>query len=50
VKLCEAGRHSAFSLETQNFPDSVNQAAFPSIILRPDDTYHSSVYASSIKP
>jgi aldose 1-epimerase len=42
---------SAFCLETQHFPDSVNQPAFPSIILRPDDTYrHTCVYAFSTKP
>ena len=33
------GRHTAFCLETQHFPDSVNQPKFPSIILRPGQTY-----------
>jgi aldose 1-epimerase len=33
-------RHSAFCLETQHFPDSVNHADFPSVILRPGNTYH----------
>lgn len=33
------GRHHAFCLETQHFPDSVNHAHFPSVILRPGDTY-----------
>jgi aldose 1-epimerase len=32
-------RHSAFCLETQHFPDSVNHPNFPSIILRPGQTY-----------
>jgi aldose 1-epimerase len=32
-------QHSAFCLETQHFPDSVNQPKFPSIILRPGQTY-----------
>jgi|SRR5208282_4740302 len=32
-------RHSAFCLEPQHFPDSVNQPQFPSIILRPGQTY-----------
>jgi len=32
-------RHSAFCLETQHFPDSVNHANFPSVILRPGHTY-----------
>ncbi len=33
------GRHSAFCLEAQHFPDSVNQPNFPSVILRPGQTY-----------
>jgi aldose 1-epimerase len=33
------GRHSAFCLEAQHFPDSVNQPKFPSVILRPGQTY-----------
>ena len=32
---------SGFCLETQHFPDSPNQAAFPSTILRPGETYES---------
>ncbi|MGD0744916.1 MAG: aldose epimerase family protein, partial [Verrucomicrobiota bacterium] len=32
-------RHSGFCLEAQHFPDSVNQPRFPSIILRPGQTY-----------
>ena len=32
-------RHSAFCLETQHFPGSLQHAAFPSIILRPGQTY-----------
>jgi aldose 1-epimerase len=32
-------QHAALCLETQHFPDSVNQPAFPSIILRPGQTY-----------
>ena len=31
--------HSAFCLETQHFPDSVNHPNFPSTILRPGQTY-----------
>jgi aldose 1-epimerase len=34
------GKHAAFCLETQHFPDSPNQAAFPSTILKPGETYH----------
>ena len=33
-------RHDAFCLETQFFPDAVNQPNFPSIILQPGETYH----------
>lgn len=32
-------QHSAFCLETQHFPDSVNQPNFPSTILLPGQTY-----------
>lgn len=40
----------AFCLETQHFPDSVNQPAFPPTILRPGKTYRSStVYRFSTR-
>jgi aldose 1-epimerase len=32
-------QHSGFCLETQHFPDSVNQPKFPSVILQPKETY-----------
>jgi aldose 1-epimerase len=32
-------KHAAFCLETQHFPDSVNQPTFPSTILEPGQTY-----------
>ncbi len=32
---------TAFCLETQHFPDSPNQPQFPSTLLRPGETYHS---------
>lgn len=32
---------TAFCLETQHFPDSPNQPAFPSVVLRPGAAYHS---------
>lgn len=35
------GRRSGFCLETQHFPDSANQPAFPSIVLRPGETRRS---------
>lgn len=34
-------QHEAFCLETQHYPDSPNQAKFPSTLLRPGATYHS---------
>lgn len=34
-------RHSAFCLETQHYPDSINQSQFPSTILRPGQVYRS---------
>jgi aldose 1-epimerase len=33
------GEHSGFCLETQHFPDSPNQPAFPSTVLNPGETY-----------
>jgi aldose 1-epimerase len=39
-------RHSAFCLETQNFPDAPNKPNFPSSVLRPGETYrHTCIYA-----
>ena len=35
----EYGQYSAFCLETQHYPDSVNHANFPSTILRPGEKY-----------
>ena len=32
-------RHSAFCLETQHFPDSINHPHFPSVVLRPGHTF-----------
>ena len=41
---------TAFCLETQHFPDSPNQPAFPSTVLEPGKTYQtSSVYHFSVK-
>ena len=34
-------RRGGFCLETQHFPDSPNQPGFPSVILRPGQTYRS---------
>ena len=35
------GHRSGFCLETQHFPDSPNQSAFPSTVLQVDDVYQS---------
>ena len=32
-------QHGGFCLETQHFPDSINQPDFPSVVLRPGETY-----------
>jgi aldose 1-epimerase len=41
---------SACCLETQHYPDSINQPNFPSIVLRPGETYtHTCVYAMGVK-
>jgi aldose 1-epimerase len=33
-------KYSGFCLETQYFPDTINQPQFPSSILRPGELYH----------
>ena len=35
------GQHAGFCLETQHFPDSPNEPTFPSTVLRPGETFHS---------
>ncbi|MGW1454904.1 aldose epimerase family protein [Salegentibacter agarivorans] len=35
------GHRSGFCLETQHYPDSPNQEGFPSVVLKPGDTYSS---------
>jgi aldose 1-epimerase len=43
-------RHTALCLETQHFPNSVNQVKFPSIILRPGQTYRqTTVYKFAVQ-
>ena len=34
-------KHAGFALETQHFPDSPNEPSFPSTVLRPGQTMHS---------
>lgn len=36
---CSYQKQGGFCLETQHYPDSINQPQFPSIVLRPDETY-----------
>jgi len=43
-------KHFGFCLETQHFPDAVNQPSFPSVVLRPGQTYrHVTVYRFSVE-
>jgi aldose 1-epimerase len=43
-------KYTAFCLETQHYPDSPNQPAFPSILLKPGQTMHSeTVFAFSVQ-
>lgn len=44
------GQFSGVCLETQHYPDSINQPHFPSVVLRPCDVYHTeTIYAFSTK-
>lgn len=44
------GKHAAFCLEAQHFPDSVNHPNFPSTILKPGETYRqTTVYKFSAR-
>jgi aldose 1-epimerase len=43
-------KHAALCLETQHYPDSVNQPGFPSTILRPGQAFRSTtIFAFSVK-
>jgi aldose 1-epimerase len=43
-------KHAGLCLETQHFPNSPNQPAFPSTLLRPGEVYHqTTVYQLTIK-
>jgi len=33
-------QYGAFALETQHYPDSINQPSFPSVVLKPGQTFH----------
>ncbi|WP_299550609.1 aldose epimerase family protein [Seonamhaeicola sp.] len=44
------GKYAGLCLETQHFPDSPNQAAFPEIVLAPEDTYATrTIFKFSVK-
>lgn len=43
-------RHSGFCLETQHFPDAIHHPNFPSVVLRPGQTFNSTtVYRFSVQ-
>jgi aldose 1-epimerase len=43
-------RHAGFCLETQHYPDSVNEPGFPSTLLHPGETFRSTtIYRFSTK-
>ncbi|MDR8393134.1 galactose mutarotase [Aliifodinibius sp. S!AR15-10] len=43
-------QHAAFCLETQHYPNSPNESAFPSTILQPDETYQTTtIYKFSVR-
>jgi len=45
------GRRSAFSLESQHFPDSPNEPKFPSTVLNPGERFESTtVFKLSVRP
>ncbi len=45
------GQHTGFCLETQHYPDSINQPQFPSVVLRPGQLYQSTtLYAFDVAP
>lgn len=38
-------QHAGLCLETQGFPNAINEPRFPSVVLQPQDTYrHEIVY------
>ena len=43
-------QRTGICLETQHYPDSPNKPEWPSVVLRPGETYHSHcVFAFSVK-
>lgn len=52
--IIKNGKHddfrTAFCMETQHFPDSPNEPSFPSTVLKPGETFHSTtIYSFSTK-
>lgn len=44
------GKYAGMCLETQHYPDAIHQPEFPSIVLRPQDTYDTcTIYRFSVK-
>jgi aldose 1-epimerase len=44
------GQYAGLCLETHHFPDSPNQPAFPTTVLRPGERYHhTAVYRFSVR-
>jgi aldose 1-epimerase len=42
-------QHNGICLETEHFPDSINQKHFPSTLLRPDEIYrHRTIYSFQV--
>jgi aldose 1-epimerase len=43
-------QYGAFALETQHFPDSINQPSFPPVVLHPGQTFHeATTYKFSVR-
>ena len=43
-------KHHGICLETQHFPDSINQPNFPPVLLKPGEVYtHETVHRFSVK-
>jgi aldose 1-epimerase len=44
-------KHSAFAFEAQKYPDAINHASFPSMLVKPGETYHQvTEYHLSVSP
>lgn len=44
------GKHAGVCLETQGFPNAINQPNFPSVVIQPGEKYkHTMVYEFSVE-